>query len=190
LKEKIKKELNIDADVTEDKKKTIGSGKAMSKIDTKITNEMNTVMFEKQKKDIEESIRRKEEKKKKVDARMKELAKLTETRARLENEEAKEEERLKKEIEKRKLDSKITKEMKQSKILELKKELIEIELKQQNILSIFSLLKDAENVDICFLIDCTGSMEPVINDVKNNIHKIINILKKSLIYYYIITFFL
>ena len=88
-------------------------------------------------------------------------------------------EQLKIDIQRKKLETKVSKEMKATEIAALQKELIEITLKRNNISKIFALLKNSESVDMCFVIDCTGSMSSVINDVKKTIHKIVDRVKRN-----------
>ena len=53
-----------------------------------------------------------------------------------------------------------------------------LELKQNQISKLFQNLKNSEKVDICFLVDSTGSMSRVINETKTVIHRIVDRLGK------------
>ncbi len=49
---------------------------------------------------------------------------------------------------------------------------------QQKIISnLFNQMIKAEKVDLCFMIDCTGSMKPYIDKVKSTLNNIVNKLK-------------
>lgn len=43
----------------------------------------------------------------------------------------------------------------------------------------YGLFKAAIQVDVCFLVDCTGSMDPYIEAVKNNIQQLRDRLEKE-----------
>jgi mRNA-degrading endonuclease YafQ of YafQ-DinJ toxin-antitoxin module len=55
--------------------------------------------------------------------------------------------------------------------------LIELQIKQTKIANIFAELKKAEKVDMCFMLDATGSMSSYISEAKSVIHRIIDKLK-------------
>ena len=66
-----------------------------------------------------------------------------------------------------------------------KSELVKAEAKLQSLINkkmavnnVFHELKQAEKVDICFMVDCTGSMGSYINEAKMVIHNIVDKLKK------------
>jgi len=65
---------------------------------------------------------------------------------------------------------------------EIKKEIINKESlieKKLAIKELVDILSQVEQVDLLFSIDCTGSMKPSINEVKNTITQIIDNLKAS-----------
>ena len=164
LRSKIESHLDISSKIP---------GKSTSESSAKIPS-LSTVHFELKKKEMLEKKRLEEAKKKKYEERLKELTEISESCGTMERER----EELRAKLEKKKFEASASKEKSKSEILKLKKELIEAELKQHNISNIMQLLKDSENVEICFLIDVTGSMDSVINDVKNTIHKIVDRVKK------------
>lgn len=146
------------------------SKKSDKKKEKEEEDDFKTENYLKMKKKYEKELLEREEKIKKREMRKKEIEELAEKSTKMKREE----EELKDAIEKAKFDADIGKIEKQTELDRLKKEKIKIELRQANINQIFLRLKDAESVDLCFLIDCTGSMNIVINGVKDILHKIVN----------------
>ncbi|CAF1000772.1 unnamed protein product [Brachionus calyciflorus] len=67
----------------------------------------------------------------------------------------------------------------EKKVKALEAKLINLELKQMRISNIFKDLANSEKVDICFMIDATGSMSSYINEAKTVVHKVVDRLKKK-----------
>ena len=102
------------------------------------------------------------------------LKKLSET---FEREKEKKEE-LKKQLHAAKYETLVSKELRKTELQDMEAKLLGLRLKQFKISKLFMDLKNAEKVDICFLIDSTGSMSGVINEVKTVINRIIERLTK------------
>ena len=58
-------------------------------------------------------------------------------------------------------------------ILAAERKLEVIKAKKEQILNLFKRLKDAQSVDLCFMVDCTGSMERYIVEVKEKIQDLV-----------------
>lgn len=71
-----------------------------------------------------------------------------------------------------------TKLTSQRELNQLENRLQDIKMKQNNIVSIYNDLKNAEKVDFCFLIDCTSSMTTYLTQVTETINDIVNTLVK------------
>ena len=97
------------------------------------------------------------------------LKKLSET---FEREKEKKEE-LKKQLHAAKYETLVSKELRKTELQDMEAKLLGLRLKQFKISKLFMDLKNAEKVDICFLIDSTGSMSGVINEVKTVINRIV-----------------
>ncbi len=82
-----------------------------------------------------------------------------------------------KEYHKLKFGTETTKEKRKTEIQDLEAKVASLKLKQYKISQLFFDLKNAEKVDICFLLDCTGSMSSYINQAKSVIHDVVNRLK-------------
>uniref|UniRef100_A0AC35F058 Alpha-type protein kinase domain-containing protein n=1 Tax=Panagrolaimus sp. PS1159 TaxID=55785 RepID=A0AC35F058_9BILA len=52
-------------------------------------------------------------------------------------------------------------------------------LRKKSIAAVFQSIKNAQNVELCFLVDVTGSMQPHIDEVRNSISQIVNSLKTA-----------
>ncbi len=89
----------------------------------------------------------------------------------------KENERLDNEIKMKKLEYFETKEQSKTELTKKEETLLAIEIKQKRIANIFYDLKQAEKVDICFMVDCTGSMSSYIAETKIVIHQVCDNLK-------------
>lgn len=77
-----------------------------------------------------------------------------------------------------KLESKETQEARTSELnrLELKK--VELELRNVKISKLIHDLKNAEKVDLCFMVDGTGSMLAYISEAKTVVHRLVDRLAK------------
>ena len=113
-------------------------------------------------------------KKKKIEERISELSIIREETESLKREK----DDLKKQIQKKLFESEINKLKSKTELESLKKEEAEITFRQKQISDLFLLLKQAEKVDLCFMVDCTGSMDSFINEVKVVIHRIFQRLSK------------
>ena len=128
---------------------------------------------------LEEKIREEREDSQKLHDLIK-ARKLLDLGATLETEKRKKSELLK-EYNKLKYGTEITKEMtkerKNAEIRDLESKVAGLKLRQHKISQLFNDLKNSEKVDICFLLDCTGSMASYINQAKTVIHDVVNRLK-------------
>ena len=97
-----------------------------------------------------------------------------ETEKRKKSELLKEYNKLKFETEKTK---ELTKERNRTEMRDLEAKITGLRTRQLKISELFHDLKNAEKVDICFLLDCTGSMASYINQAKTVIHDVVNRLK-------------
>lgn len=61
--------------------------------------------------------------------------------------------------------------------LEIKK--VNLEIRKTKIAKLFFELRMAEQVDICFMVDCTGSMCSYINEAKTVVHRVVEKLGKK-----------
>ena len=77
-----------------------------------------------------------------------------------------------------KFDTLVTKEKLAGDTSDLEATIARLELKQHRISKLFEDLRNSEKVDICFLVDSTGSMSRVINETKTVIHRIVDRLGK------------
>ncbi len=111
-----------------------------------------------------------EEKKKKLSQLNKDILKSKE-------ELDKENERLENEIKMKKNQYFETKEHSKMELSKKKETLLAVESRQKRIAGIFYDLKQAEKVDICFMVDCTGSMSSYIAETKIVIHQVCDNLK-------------
>ena len=135
---------------------------------------LKTVEIEKKHKELEEKVKGLLEKQDKKKKKLEEIQKMTTT---LRNEEA-EKKRLDDEYRKKLFSAQATREASKTEIKRKEARLLELEIKQSKIANIFSELKQAEKVDICFMLDSTGSMSSYIAEAKTVIHRIIDKLKK------------
>uniref|UniRef100_A0AC34G222 VWFA domain-containing protein n=1 Tax=Panagrolaimus sp. ES5 TaxID=591445 RepID=A0AC34G222_9BILA len=55
---------------------------------------------------------------------------------------------------------------------------VAINLRKANVQGVLKNIRQAKNVEICFLVDATGSMQKHINGVKDSINQIVNLLKQ------------
>ncbi len=141
---------------------------------TKLT-EMKTVEIEKKKKILEEQLKKEEEKKEAKQKKLDELKTLSTT---LQQEKEKVN-KLEQRYDKKLFDIQTTREVSKTELNRAEARLLELDIKQKKIANIFADLKKAEKVDICFMLDCTGSMDPYINEAKSVIHKIVDNLKRK-----------
>jgi len=63
--------------------------------------------------------------------------------------------------------------------LDVKKHSIHKAIKEKEVKQVLSALKSAESVDLAFIIDCTSSMQSLINQVKSNIKGIVRQIGKT-----------
>ncbi len=110
------------------------------------------------------------EKKKKISELNKDILKSKED---LEKENA----RLENEIKMKKQEYFETKEQSKTELNKKEETLLAIEIKQKRIANIFYDLNQAEKVDTCFMVDCTGSMSSYIAETKIVIHQMCDNLK-------------
>lgn len=137
--------------------------------------EMKTVEIEKKKKLLEEQLKKEAEKKEAKQKKLDELKTLSTT---LQQEKEKVN-KLEQRYDKKLFDIQTTREVSKTELNRAEARLLELDIKQKKIANIFADLKKAEKVDICFMLDCTGSMHSYINEAKSVIHKIIDNLKRK-----------
>ena len=135
--------------------------------------QMQTIEIEKQKKELEEVLKREEEKKEAKQKMLDKLKSLSTTVQQVKEEVNK----LDQQYEEKLFEDQTTREVSKTELYKAEARLLELDIKQKKIANIFADLKKAEKVDICFMLDCTGSMGPYINEAKSVIHKIIDNLK-------------
>lgn len=75
------------------------------------------------------------------------------------------------------LKTEATREITKTELAKAEERWAKLDLQKKRISNIFYELKQAEKVDICFLVDCTGSMDSYITETKLVIHKIVDKLK-------------
>ena len=141
--------------------------------DTDKKSEMKTVEIARKKKELEDRLKSEQVKKEKKQRDLEELEKMSTT---LRNDEA-ERKKLDDEYKRKLLSAAETKEASKTELKRAEARLIELKIKQTKIANIFAELKKAEQVDICFMLDSTGSMSSYISEAKNVIHRIIDKLK-------------
>ena len=56
---------------------------------------------------------------------------------------------------------------------------VDLEIRKTKIAKLFFELRMAEQVDICFMVDCTGSMSSYINEAKTVVHRVVEKLSKK-----------
>ena len=134
---------------------------------------MKTVEIDKKRKELQEKLKLEKEKK---DKKKKDIDEIEKMRTTLRNEEA-ERKRLDDEYRKKLLTAQATKEASKTTLKQAEARLLALKIKQTKISNIFAELKKAEKVDICFMLDATGSMASYIAEAKNVIHRIIDKLK-------------
>jgi mRNA-degrading endonuclease YafQ of YafQ-DinJ toxin-antitoxin module len=134
---------------------------------------MKTIEIERKKKDLENKLKSEQAKREKKEKDMAEIDKMTTT---LRNDEA-ERKRLDEEYKKKLKSAAITREASKTELRQKEARLLDLEIKQTKIANLFAELKKAEKVDICFMLDATGSMSLYIAEAKNVIHKVIDKLK-------------
>lgn len=71
-----------------------------------------------------------------------------------------------------------TKEESKTEIENIQARILELDFKKKKIAAIFNELKEAEKVDICFMVDSTGSMRKYIDEAKDVVHRIVKKLEK------------
>jgi hypothetical protein len=87
-------------------------------------------------------------------------------------------EALLKEYNRAKFETMETKESRTAELSDMESKMLELKHRQAKISKLFSDLRNAEKVDICFMVDCTGSMSSYINEAKTVIHRIVDKLGK------------
>jgi DNA repair exonuclease SbcCD ATPase subunit len=165
-----------DFDDIEKELENLKVSKVTLKLPVKVTNkksEMQTVEIERKKKELEDRLKSEQAKKEKKQRDLEELEKMSTT---LRNDEA-ERKKLDDEYKRKLLLAAETKEASKTELKRAEARLIELKIKQTKIANIFAELKKAEQVDICFMLDSTGSMSSYISEAKNVIHRIIDKLK-------------
>jgi hypothetical protein len=75
----------------------------------------------------------------------------------------------------------VTRETPQSELKELMPKIYHRTISQNPIINLRDKLKKAESVDFCFLVDCTSSMSPYIDQVEMTINQIVNELQKKFV---------
>lgn len=154
---------------------TTTSGAKSKTVSSKLATGIdNTVEFNKLMKLKEEELKKEEEKARKIaerkamlTAKDTELLKIKEQKKNAEDE-----------YKKKLRETVIVKGEEKTKLLKAQAELKELEVHKLKIAHIFYNLKQAERVDMCFLLDCTLSMRPYITQTKLIIHEIVDKLKK------------
>jgi hypothetical protein len=140
---------------------------------------ISTVEVEKRKIDIEKRLKLEEQKK---EAKLKQLEELNKMSATLEREKAEREE-LEKKYRIKLFTNQVTRETSKTELSRAEAKLLELDLKKKRIANIFYELRQAEKVDICFMLDCTGSMASYITEAKSVIHRTIDKLEKKFQYF-------
>ena len=82
--------------------------------------------------------------------------------------------RIEEEIARLKYTAPATRELEKSELRLAEAKLLELKIRRAHIASIFHELKQAEKVDLCFMLDATGSMSSYIAEAKTVIHKIVH----------------
>lgn len=161
-------DLDIDKEFTdlENEIKGTKSEGTKSELNTKLLDE---ILKKKQKK-IEEQ---KEKKQQKLN-KLKEIKSMSTTL--INNKE--ELKNLEEEYVKKLTETQSTKEASKSKVVAAELKIEELKLKQLCISNIFWKLKQSERVDICFMVDCTGSMRSYIKETKKTVHNMVDRLAK------------
>lgn len=77
-----------------------------------------------------------------------------------------------------KFESVKTREARTSELRNIELRKVKLEERQAKISKLFMDLKNAEKVDICFMVDCTGSMSWYINEAKTVVHRVVDKLGK------------
>lgn len=147
-----------------------------TKIKTEFASNMilKTAEIEQKKKELELQIKKQDLEKKKKLKKLEELSQLN-TTFQNEKHELKE---LEKKYREKLFTDQVTKQASKTELHKAEARLIELDLKKKKISNIFCDLKLAEKVDICFMIDCTGSMQSYIDESKTVMHKIVDKLQK------------
>jgi len=140
-------------------------------------SEIKTIEIEEKKKKIEQKIKNEEERKHAKKIQLEELNKMSAT---LEKEKFEREE-LERKYREKLFTNQVTREASRTELIKAESKLIELDLKKKRIANIFFELRQAEKVDICFMLDCTGSMSPYIVEAKTVIHRIVDKLKKRFV---------
>ena len=160
-----------------------------------VTYDLKTVDIDRKKKELEERLKSEQIKK---DKKQQELDDIKRLDATLKNEEE-QRKRLEEEYRRQLFTVEATRQASKTDLKNAEARLLELKTKQAKIANIFAELKKAEKVDICFLLDATGSMDPYISitfilsyffkpkynkyamfyedEAKNVIHRIIDKLK-------------
>lgn len=73
----------------------------------------------------------------------------------------------------------MTEEVSSTEIANLEHKILSAELRKKKISKMFMELRKAEQVDICFMMDCTGSMSSYINEAKTVVHRVVDKLDKK-----------
>ena len=134
----------------------------------------NTVEFNKLMKLKEEELKKEEEKARKIAERKAMITAMDTELVKIKEKKKNAEDEYKKKLR----ETVIVKSEEKTKLLKAQAELKELEVHKLKIAHIFYNLKQAERVDMCFLLDCTGSMQPYITQTKLIMHEIADKLKK------------
>ena len=134
----------------------------------------DTAAISKKKKELEAKLKSEQLKKEKKQKALEEISELSATLQREEAERVKLDEDYKKKL----YTAQETREASRTALNRAEARLKELEIKKIKIANLFHELKQAEKVDICFMLDATGSMDSYIAEAKTVIHRITDSLRK------------
>ena len=135
---------------------------------------LQTVELDRKKNELEEQLKNEQLKREKKLKDMEEIKTLSNTLAR----EKSEMDRLDEEYRKKLFSAQATRQASKTGLVNAEVRLEELKIKQAKIANIFFDLKQAEKVDICFMLDATGSMSSYIAEAKTVIHRIVDKLQE------------
>ena len=138
-----------------------------------VTYDLKAVEMDRKKKELEDKLKSEQMRR---DQKQKEIDEIRKLDTNLKNEEA-ERKRLEEEYRRQLFTVEATRQASKTDLKNAESRLLELKTRQAKIAGIFAELKKAEKVDICFMCDSTGSMDPYIAEAKNVIHRIIDKLK-------------
>ena len=142
-----------------------------------LKSDIKTIEIEEKKKQMELKIKKETERKQ---ARKMQLEELNKMDATLEQEKLEREE-LERKYREKLFTNQVTREASRTELVKAESKLAALDLKKKRIANIFFELRQAEKVDICFMLDCTGSMSSYIAEAKSVIHRIVDKLKKRFV---------